>query len=485
MIGINLDKTSVPETMGTAKSSKLNGNETINERASTIGRLNYSYANKYFAEFSFRVDGSTNFSPSNRWGFFPSFSGSWVVSNEEFFKAWKQGVISNLKLRASTGWLGNDGLVGAYSYLKNYTESANYGYSFGSKGSASSVYRPGFTLMSYPNTDLSWGKTHDYNFGLDMGFWNGRIGVSFDYFVRYETDKITSAPDYLFPPSTGTDGAYPSENFSKLKAWGWDFTISHKNTIGKFKYNMSINLSKSNDKYLDFGDESSQLPNLRRKGTSSMVWQMYQAAGLFQSQEEIDNWPLDQDGQGNATIAPGDIKYIDQNEDGVLDSHDYIYVKNSSQPDMDFSFRFGIQYKGFFLNAIFQGESGYKQNITDYYTLENNTLPKYQKYHLTDSWSESNPSGKYPRVKIATSNDNNRKKSTFWIEDCNFVRLKLLNLGYNFPGSIVKKMSLSSLSIALQASNLFTISSLKSMDPESLRGYPIQRSYGVTLNLGF
>ena len=152
---------------------------------------------------------------------------------------------------------------------------------------------------------------------------------------------------------------------------------------------------------------------------------------------------------------------------------------------MDFSFRFGMQYKGFFLNAIFQGESGYKQNITDYYTLENGTLPKYQKYHLTDSWSESNPSGKYPRVKIATSNDNNRKKSTFWIEDCNFVRLKLLNLGYNFPGSIVKKMSLSSLSIALQASNLFTISSLKSMDPESLRGYPIQRSYGVTLNFGF
>ena len=144
-----------------------------------------------------------------------------------------------------------------------------------------------------------------------------------------------------------------------------------------------------------------------------MVWQMYQAAGLFQSQEEIDNWPLDQDGQGNATLAPGDIKYIDQNEDGVLDSHDYIYVKNSSQPDMDFSFRFGMQYKGFFLNAIFQGESGYKQNITDYYTLENGTMPKYQKYHLTDSWSESNPSGKYPRVKIATSNDNNRKKSTF------------------------------------------------------------------------
>ena len=481
----NLDKTSVPETMGTAKSSTLSGDESINERASMIGRLNYGFSNKYFAEFSFRVDGSTNFAPSNRWGFFPSVSGSWVVSNEEFFKAWRQKVLSNFKLRASTGWLGNDGSVGAYSYLKNYTESPGYGYSFGSKGSSTGIFRPGFTMMSYPNTELSWGKTHDYNFGVDMGFWDGRIGMSFDYFVRYQTNKITSAPSYLFPPSTGTDGAYPSMNFSKQKAWGWDFTITHKNTIGKFKYNMSLNLSKSDDKYLDYGDESSQTPNLRRKGKSSMVWTMYESAGLFKSQEEIDNWELDQDGRGNSTLAPGDIKYIDQNHDGKLNSEDYVYVKNSSYPEMDISFRLGMQYKGFFLNAMFQGELGYKQSISDNYTLENGTLPKFQKYHLTDSWSESNPNARYPRVKIATANDNNRKTSTFWIHDCDFVRLKLVNLGYSFPGSIVKKMNLSSMSIALQASNLFTISSLKSMDPESLRGYPIQRSYGVSLNLGF
>lgn len=485
MTGKNLDKSSVPETMGVAKDANLSGDESINERASMIGRLNYGYANKYFAEFSFRVDGSTNFAPSHRWGFFPSISASWVISNEEFFMKWKQNVLSNFKLRASTGWLGNDGLVSAYSYLKNYTESGNYGYNFGSSSSTTGKYRPGFTLLSYPNTELTWGKTHDYNFGADLGFWDGRIGVSFDYFIRYETDKITSAPDYLFPPSTGVNGAYPSMNFSKLKAWGWDLTISHKNTIGKFKYNVSLNLSKSNDKYLDYGNESSQTPNLRRKGTSSMIWQMYQAAGLFQSQEEIDNWQLDQDGQGNATLAPGDIKYVDQNQDGILDSNDYIYVKNSSYPDMDLSFRLGVQYKGFFLNALFQGELGYKQNISDYYTLENGTLPKFQRYHLTDSWTKDNLSAKYPRVKIATANDNNRKRSTFWIEDCDFMRLKLLNLGYSFPGSIVKSMHLSSLSVALQASNLFTISTLKSMDPESLRGYPVQRSYGVTLNLGF
>lgn len=484
MTGKNLDKSAVPETMGVAKDANLNGDESINERASMIGRVNYGYDNKYFAEFSFRIDGSTNFAPSRRWGFFPSVSASWVISNEEFFAKWQQRVISNFKLRASTGWLGNDGLVGAYSYLKNYTESSNYGYNFGSSSSSTGNFRPGFTMLSYPNTQLTWGKTHDYNFGVDMGLWGGRIGISFDYYIRYETDKITSAPDYLFPPSTGVDGAYPSMNFSKLKAWGWDLAITHKNTIGKLKYNVSLNLAKNDDKYIDYGDESSQTPNMRRKGTSSMVWQMYEAAGLFKSQEEIDNWPLDQDGQGNATLAPGDIKYVDQNDDKVLDSNDYIYVKNSSYPDMDLSLRLGVQYKGFFINAMFQGEVGYKQNISDYYTLENSTLPKFQRYHLTDSWSVDNPDAKYPRVKIATANDNNRKRSTFWIEDCNFVRLKMLNIGYSLPGNVVKKLSLSSLSIALQASNLFTVSDLKNMDPESLRGYPIQRSYGVTLNLG-
>lgn len=481
MTGTNLDKSIYPETMGTAQDASLNGNEYKNQRASLIGRANYGYDNKYFAEFSFRVDGSNNFRPGKRWGFFPSFSAAWVVSNEGFFRNWKQDVISNLKLRASTGWLGNDGLVDSYSYLKTYMESANRGYSIGGN------FSPGLMMTTggYPNPDLTWGKTHDWNFATDIGLFGGRLGITFEYFLRYETDKITSAPDYLFPLSTGVEGNVPSMNFAKLKAWGWDLTVNHKNTIGKLKYNVGVTLSKSDDKYLDFGDESSQTANLRRKGTSSMVWTMYEALGLFQTQEEIDSWPLNQDGQGNSTLAPGDIKYKDQNGDNVLDSKDRIYVKNSSYPDMDLAFRLGVSYKGFFINALFQGELGYKQNITESYTLDNSTLQKFQKYHLTDTWTEDNPNAKYPRIKFATSNDNNRKTSTFWIQDCNFLRLKMLNIGYQFPNALIKKIGLSTASIALQGSNLFTISDLKEMDPESLRGYPIQRSYGVTLNLGF
>jgi hypothetical protein len=235
--------------MGTALGDKtLSGNESRNQRASLIGRANYGYANKYFVEFSFRVDGSNNFSPNNRWGFFPSLSAAWVISNEKFFRNWQQHVLSNVKLRASTGWLGNDGVTGAYSYLKTYLEAPGSGYTTGGN------YRPGLILSGNPNPDLTWGKTHDYNFATDLGFWDGRFGLTVEYFLRYETDKITSAPDYLYPPSTGVSGNVPSLNFSKLKAWGWDVTLNHRNTVGKLKYNAAITLSKTDDKYIDFGD---------------------------------------------------------------------------------------------------------------------------------------------------------------------------------------------------------------------------------------
>ncbi len=264
MNGTNQDKGIYPETMGTAQKALLSGNEIYNQRASLIGRAKYGYANKYFAEFSFRVDGSNNFIPGRRWGFFPSFSAAWAMSNEDWFRRWKQSVLSNVKLRASTGWLGNDGLVNSFSYLKTFQESTNMGYSHGGN------FRPGLILTTggYPNPDLTWGRTHDWNFGLDLGFWGGRISVTGEYYVRYETDKITSAPDYIYPPSTGVEGNVPSINFAKLKAWGWDLTINHRNTVGKLKYNLGITLSKTQDKYLDYGDESAQLPNLRRKGRS-------------------------------------------------------------------------------------------------------------------------------------------------------------------------------------------------------------------------
>lgn len=483
MTGENQNAAIYPEIIGTAVSARLIGSEAYNQRASLIGRLNYGYDYRYFIEASFRVDGSTYFHPDHRWGFFPSVSGSWVLSNEKFFKEWNQKVLSNVKFRASTGLLGDDGLVGEYAYLLTFMESTREGYNIGG------IYRPGIVMNTgnYPNPELTWGKSHDYNIATDLGFWDNRFGLTFEYYWRFETDKITAAPSYLYPPSTGVSGNVPNMNFSKLKAWGWDLTLTHRNTIGKVKYNVDLTLAKSDDKYLNFGDESSVSPNLRRVGRSSMVWAMYEAEGLFQSQEEIDAYMPNMSEADKAALAPGDIKYKDQNNDGRLTTEDMIYVKNSSNPDFNFSIRLGASYKGFFINAMFQGATGYQQNIKELYTTNSGSLQRFQEYHLTDCWSSDNPNATLPRIKFATANDNNRKESTFWIRDCDFLRLKSLSIGYAFQPALLKKIKLNSASIALQGSNLLTWSSISDlgMDPESLRGYPIQRSYGITLNLGF
>ena len=480
MEGKNLNAPPYPETIGNnSENINLNGSETKNQRASLIGRVSYGYDYRYFLEASFRADGSTYFAPENRWGFFPSVSASWVLSNEHFFKNWNQPVISNVKFRASTGILGNDGLVGEYSYILNYIESAN-GYNIGG------LYGPGLTMAtgSYPNPELTWGKTHDYNIATDLGFWDNRFGVTFEYFWRFETNKITSAPSYLYPPTTGVSGSTPSINFAKLKAWGWDLTLSHRNTIRKVKYNIDFTISQQDDMWLDYGDESTVNENLRRVGQSSMVWTMYEADGLFQSQEEIDNHAVQ---FGLSDLKPGDIKYVDQNGDGVIDTNDLIYVKNASNPRFNFGLKLGVSWKGLFVNALFQGATGYQQNIKEMYSLNNNTLQRFQEYHKDECWSEENPDGTIPRVKFASTNDNNRKESTFWVRDCNFLRLKSMSIGYSFQSKQLKKMKLSSFSISLQGSNLITWSSLSDMgmDPESLRGYPVQRSYGVSLSIGY
>ena len=471
-----------PEVIGTATDSKLVGNEYFYQRASLIGRFTYGYDNRYFIETSFRVDGSTKLPPDNRWGFFPTVSGAWVLSNESFFRSWDQPVISNLKFRASTGILGRDAVLTDYGYLMNYIYTTNSGYQIGGN------FKPGIIPdpSSFPNPDLRWEKSHDYNIAVDAGLWKNRFAVTYEYYWRFKTDMLTYAPTYLYPPSAGTDGNVPYINFGKVKAWGWDLTITHKNSIGQFKYDIGITLSKTFDKVLDYGDESSVVAHQRRKGRSSQLWLLYESDGLFQSWEEIANYPIDQDGQGNATLAPGDIKYKDQDGDHVITANDRIYVKSSAYPDFSMSLSLGFSYKGLFMNAMLQGVAGYKQQINELYTLESGSLQRFQRYHLTDTWTEDNPDAAYPRIKFASKNDNNRRESDFWIRNCNYLRLRSLTIGYALPAKLLQKKKINSVSIALQGSNLFTISSLENgIDPESLRGYPIQRSYGLTLNFGF
>ena len=278
-------------------------------------------------------------------------------------------------------------------------------------------------------------------------------------------------------------------NYGRIKAWGYDLTVTHRNTVGRnFRYNADFTLSMGRDRIIDYGDETNELENLRRKGLSTGDIFLYEADGLFQTQEEIDNYKLDQNGswQGkNYGIKPGDIKYKDQNNDNVLDEKDLIHMKASAYPDFNYGLRLGAEWKGLFVNTMFQGVAGYKQYISDNYSLENGTLQRFQDYHLTDTWTPENPDAAYPRVKITPSSDNNRLKSTFWLRDNSFLRWRYINVGYRLPQALLAHLPVSTVQISFTASNLHTWSKLKHMDPESHMGYPIQRSYGFNVNIGF
>lgn len=473
---------SYPEIIGTGATGTINGTESKIERASIVGRATYGYDYKYFIETNFRMDGSTKFHPDYRWQVFPSLSASWVISNEEFFKNIPQDLLSAAKLRASSGLLGDDGSIESYSYQMKYIYSKNYGYSFGNGNTGFGVIP---SSDAFPNPKLKMEQRHDYNLAGDFGFWNNRFSVTYEYYWRYRTNMITQVPAYLYPPSAGVGGRYPYVNIGEVKEWGWDLTLSHKNTFGKLKYNVDLMISKMDNRVLDWGDESSLTEGMQRKGKPYMTWKLYKADGIFHSQQEIDNYKVDQDGHQNSTIMPGDIKYKDMNGDHKITDQDQVYVKNSSYPDFSFSIKTGISYNGFFINAIFQGLAGYKQQINEIYSLYNSSLPKFQNYHLNDSWTPENPNAKYPRVQFTTVNSNNRKASTFWIQDCDFIRLRSLNIGYTVPLRLLKNTKITSINIALQGGNLFTWSTLNNIDPESLGGYPVQRTYGASLSVGF
>lgn len=469
-----------PEILGSSSTASLSGNEYNSQRASTVGRVTYGFDSRYFAEFSFRVDGSTRFSPSKRWGFFPTFSASWVLSNEKFFKV-SPSIISQAKLRASAGILGDDGVASDFGYLQFYSFTNTEGYNFGGN------WLPGLlpSLSSYPNESLTWGKSKDFNVGLDLGFWNNRVTATVEWYQRTRTNMVTDAREYLFPPTVGTGGVLPSVNIGKVRFSGVDFTIRHNNTIGDFNYDLSFNIGTSENKVLDWGDESSLPEAQRRKGKPFTVNSLYVADGLFQSYEEIAAWPVDQDGKKNATLAPGDIKYLDQDGDNILTVNDMVFVEDSSLPTVTYGFGVGGSWKGIHVNLSFQGAGGYNQLISELYTLENNSLQRFQDYHYTDTWTPDNTNASYPRVKFATTGDNNRRSSTYWVKKCNFLRLKALTVGYSLPMSILRKTKLTSVDVSFQASNLCTWSSLHNMDPESLRGYPLQRSYGFSIAFGF
>lgn len=494
---VDLLSTEVPYLFaGSPDNLTNNGGATETGRISYVGRANYSYKEKYLLEGTFRFDASHKFPEDSRWGFFPSISAGWRVSEEPFIKtnaAW----IDNLKLRASYSKSGNDN-VEAFKYLTGYEilTATSSVYVFGSD-----VYRL-IRSTGLPNPDITWLDMTNYNVGLDGTFMQGLLGFEFDLFYRV-TDNIFGEPLKSYPSTFGA--TLPQLNLNSTDDRGFELTLTHRNKIGNnFSYNVAGSVSLAREKYRRWSESPYEDPDeiriYQKTGKYTNRWIGYKSDGIFMSQEEIDNHPINQDQAGNTTLRPGDIKYIDLNNDEIIDWRDQDVIGYGTFPDLTYGLNVQMQYKGFSVSALFQGASLFNSMIADVLRIPLQNLGNPSDFHYKYRWQPDpenpdvniNPNAKLPAILgdgTGTSTNNN-KASDFWLQDASYLRLKNFNIGYSLPRKLINRIGFQDVNVNVAGSNLFTFSKLgiykKSLDPEATdtqKFYPPVKTISFGLNV--
>ncbi|WP_455639490.1 TonB-dependent receptor [Parabacteroides sp.] len=483
------------------------GDET-QARLGWLGRINYDFSNKYLLEVSARYDGSWKFPPNHRWGFFPSASVGWRVSEEAF---WKNSNLSNifddLKIRGSYGLVGDDDLgKDPDNDNKLYYNPFDYlgGYNYKNGGSViDGAYTTGSVPRGLPVTTLSWIKAKILDIGFDASFMNSRLTGSVDYFRRLRTGLPAARYDILLPSEVGFK--LPKENLESDVHTGMDLSLRWNDQVNDFAYSVGANMTYSRkylwDRYKPrYSNSWDEYRNGKVHRFDQISWG-YKSDGQFNSWEEIASWPINNDGHGNTTLRPGDIKYKDMNGDGIINDMDkrpvgYI-TGDSFNPSLSFGFNFSASWKGFDVSLDFTGSafSSYFPNFENKLPFhDGGNSPQYMMddmWHLSDIWDANSAliPGKYPMMLIGNSSHSNYWDSDFWIQKVRYVKLKNLEIGYNLPRVWLEKAWMQQCRIYVAAQNLFTISSVNGVDPEVIKDSglvtPTTRIINIGLNVKF
>ena len=437
-------------------------------RAGLITRLNYVYDNRYLFEFNSRYDGSSRFPETSRWGFFPSVSGGWRISEESFFEP-LLNYIDNAKIRASWGKSGYDN-VGQYKYLSLYSiPSTRFIYD--------QTLERGITSDAIANPDITWEKMTTRNLGLDFGILSNKLRVEFDWFYRKRTD-VLGTRSASTPSVVGA--VMPSVNYASYDNRGFELVLTYSEARNDFFYNVSGNITWTRERTLQVDQPLYANDEERRRNELVGQWTNrlwgYQALGLFQTEEEIDLW-ADQDGKNNATILPGDIKYEDINGDGKIDAADQTIIGRGSTPEIMYGLSINASWKGIDIGMLWQGATNFNYNLL---LIQETYRPFYAAspmwdFWYTDAYTPENPwipanlDGYYPRYRTdnnSRTHSNWNRVSTYWLADATYLRLKTFEIGYTLPGRFTKKVGVGKFRIFVNANNLLTFSSLKILDPE-------------------
>jgi len=430
------------------------------------GRVTYSWTEKYFAEANFGYNGSENFAPSKRFGFFPSFGVGWVVSNERFFKPLLNS-FQFLKIRYSDGIVGASGGGRRFGYLTLVSDNPNYvsGYSFGN-GNTNSTYN-GVAITDY-GTDVRWAESRKKDLGIEIKTLKNKASLIIDYFHEKRTGVFLQRGN--LPAYIGLANS-PWGNIGILDNKGFDGTLDISPfKVGVFSVSFRGTFTYNRDKVIENDNPIQPFPYMERRGVNYLSLFGYQAIGLFQSQKEIDNAPS-QTPIGNPRI--GDIRYKDLNGDGKIDANDRTRIGNGDVPTLTFGFGFNITWKQFYVGAFFQGISGADEQIGGDGIIPFNNSTGAERSNLfavaADRWTVNNPNpnAMYPRLAYGnTANKNNSVSSTWWQRDMSFIRLKTVDFGYNLPKGTLASIGMKNARIYLQGLNLIYWSKFKLWDPE-------------------
>ncbi len=477
-------------------------------RLGYIGKINYDYNGKYLLELLGRYDGSWKFPANDRWGFFPAASAGWRISQESFWQNSKIGnIVNDLKIRGSFGLVGDDNTEGynPFDYMSGY----NYKRYRNEKGEwvnlASSVIDGAYVIGTQPRglpvTTLSWLRAEMANIGLDAAFLNNRLTTTVEFFQRKRTGLPAERYDVLLPKEVGF--LLPKENLNSDMHRGYEAVVRWSDRAGELAYSLAGNVTYS--RFFDWDRYKPRFSNSWDEYRNSLVqrfghlnWGL-ESDGQFQSWEEIANWPIDNDRQGNRTLRPGDVKYKDLNGDGVINGLDErpIGYRRDATPALNFGLNFAFAYKGFDLGIDFSGGgmfTFYKEHEMRTPFQNGGNIPQYyadDAWKLSDIWdanSELIP-GKYPMLLIGNGDHSNYWNSDFWKQKIRYMKLRNLDFGYSLPTHILEPLSISGVRVYFSGQNLFTLTNLIGIDPETEDtnglGYPTYRIMNFGLNVRF
>jgi len=488
-----------------ANMDQFTDNRTNTARVGYIGRLSYNYDNKYYVQGAARWDASSYFAPDKRWGFFPSISAGWRISSEKFYQSTGiKNVLNDFKLRASYGMLGDDNIDAVrntFIYLPGYSYPSG----------ATSIFDGNPVLgardRGLPQTNISWYVSKITDVGADFSLFGSKLNGAVDYFYRKRSGLLGVKNDVLLPQEIGFN--LPQENLNSDAQMGAEVALNYTGKISKVQYLVGGNFSYSRKKDLStynpmFGNSWDNYRNSIENRWDGITWG-YQCVGQFTSQDQINHYPINIDGQGNKTLLPGDLIYKDQNGDGVINQYDQrpIGYTQGQQPMMNYGLQLGAEWNNFDFKADFSGGGMYS------FERHWETMWPYQNQgnllsiFYNDSWHRSDPydvnstwiPGRYPPLRFNTAYHNNYEgagaTSSYWVIPVKYFRLRTMELGYSIPKKLLAKAKLQRVRFYVNTYNLFSLDNISylGVDPEITDNngmtYPQAKFVNVGVNLSF